>query len=461
MMNPEIARVYDDKPREACGVFGIRSLEPARVADLAYIALLNLQHRGQDGAGIAVYDDDGFVVQKDTGLVSEVFASGSHISGFPEARIAVGHTRYGTASDGGIFDHVQPIHRKIEGKSIVIAQNGHIEQLAQQHDTTTDTQVLADKIVSRMTEGEDIRAAVRQSLQGMDGAYSLVISDGVQLIGVRDPRGYRPLKYGYGQNGHFFSSEDSAIQNLLNVESIRDVERGEIIAIDDTGVYTDRIESQVQPKRVCGMEFAYFARPDSTIDGLNIQVSRGEMGKCLARNETLDVQSDMVVGVPDSGVAAALGYAEESGVPFVQALTKNRYVTRTFIQATQADRRQAVYLKHHANRELVEGKRLVVIDDSIVRGTTTKSLISMLKEQAGAKEVHLRIVWPPYKWPCYFGMDTGNPAELLASLKSPEEMAEYLGADSLEFLRVEDINDVLASAGGICTACADENYAPS
>lgn len=454
-------RYVDDKPREACGVFGIRTPVPGNVADIAYIALLNLQHRGQDGAGIAVYDDDEFVIQKDTGLVSDVFASGKHISGLPESQLAIGHTRYGTASNGDVFEHVQPIHRSAGDKSIVVAQNGHIEQLACQSESKTDTQTLADDIIDRVARGDDTISAVRSTLSEIEGAYSLVISDGSQLIGVRDPSGYRPLKYGYGQNGSFFSSEDSAIQNLLDVQSIRDVNPGELIAIDRTGVHTENFSPSGMTKKVCGMEFAYFARPDSTIDDVNVQVSRGEMGEYLARNEAPDFQADMVVGVPDSGVAAALGYTSVSGLPFVQALTKNRYVTRTFIQATQADRRQAVYLKHHANRELVEGKRLVVIDDSIVRGTTTQSLISMLKGQAGASEVHLRIVWPPYKWPCYFGMDTGNPKELLAYKKSPDEMADYLGADSLKFLSAGDIRTVLAPASGVCTACADTDYKPS
>lgn len=453
-INPQVQEV-EDKPREACGVLGIFSKTTTNLANPAYMALLDLQHRGQDGAGIAIHNlDTGFMVQKEEGLVSNVFNEGRYLDGLPEGNIAVGHARYGTSQNGGRFNALQPLHSE-NGGGYVIAHNGHIEELSQVSADETDTEQLVHQLNQRLEKGDNIVTALKEVLSGVDGAYSLVISDGEKLIGIRDPHGFRPLSLAENGDICLLASEDSALRghNL----TIRDVRPGEIVVISEKGVDSDFIPRSGE-HTTCGLEYAYFARPDSTIDGINVQQTREHMGELLVQQEMADFQADMVVGVPDSGVAAAFGYARQSSIPLEQALTKNRYISRTFIKATQADRERAVQMKLHPNSEMIARKRLVVIDDSIVRGTTTKTLVKMLRD-AGAAEVHLRISWPPYKWPCYYGMDTGNPDELLANRRSKTGMMEYLGVNSLDFLNINGVKEATKrKIGGICLACVDARY---
>ena len=446
-----------DKPREACGVFGIWQDAPKALGSTAYLALLGLQHRGQDGAGIAIYNsyENNFVIQKDLGLVDDVFADGRHLEGLPQGQIAIGHNSYSTSGAKDNFEGLQPLHSLTAGKQLVLAHNGHIDELSGLPTGETDTQVLVEMISEEMQEGLDVVYALKKVTDGMvNGAYSLVLSDGNRLVGMRDPRGFRPLMIGENDSGYCLASESSALF-ATDFHPLRDVKPGEIVVIDEKGVESIENTSGLTPK-ICGMEYAYFARPDTNLDGINIQMARERMGEILAKKEKDDFHPDMVVGVPDSGVPAAHGYAREIGIPLEQALVKNRYVTRTFIKNTQADRERAVLTKLSPNEAIIDAKKLVIVDDSIVRGTTTKTLIAMLKD-AGAAEVHLRISWPPYKWPCYFGMDTGRPDELIASKMSESEICEYIGADSLKYISTDEVKEAIGSKD-ICTACADGRY---
>ncbi len=446
-----------DKPREACGVFGIWQDAPKALGSTAYLALLGLQHRGQDGAGIAIYNKEqsNFVIQKDLGLVTEVFKDGQHLEGLPMGQIAIGHNSYSTSGAKDNFEGLQPLFSLGSGKQLVLAHNGHIDELSGLPGGETDTQVLVEMITEEMKTGMDVVAALKKVTgQLANGAYSLVLSDGDRLVGMRDSRGFRPLMIGENDDGYCLASESSALA-ATDFHPLRDVDPGEVVVIDEKGITSIEATPKRAPK-LCGMEYAYFSRPDTDLDGINIQTARERMGETLARKEAKDFHPDMIVGVPDSGVPAAHGYAREIDIPLEQALVKNRYVTRTFIKSTQADREHAVLTKLSPNRTIIEGKKLVVVDDSIVRGTTTKTLVSMLKD-AGAAEVHLRISWPPYKWPCYFGMDTGRPEELIASQMSEDEICEYIGADSLKYISTDEIKGAIGTEN-ICTACADGDY---
>lgn len=455
--SPRLTMEVGDKPRESCGVFGIWQDAPKALGSTAYLALLGLQHRGQDGAGIAIYNNENnnFIIQKELGLVTEVFADGRHLEGLPNGQIAIGHNSYSTSGAKDNFEGLQPLHSLSSGKQLVLAHNGHIDELSGLPSGETDTQVLVEMISEEMREGLGVVAALKKVTgQLVNGAYSLVLSDGHQLVGMRDPRGFRPLIVGENDNGYCLASENSAL-SATDFHPLRDVEPGEIVVIDEKGVSSIENASGLAPK-LCGMEYAYFARPDTDLDGINIQIAREKMGEMLARKESDDFKPDIVVGVPDSGVPAAYGYAREIGIPLEQALVKNRYITRTFIKNTQADRERAVHTKLSPNRSIINGMKLVVVDDSIIRGTTTKTLVNMLKD-AGAAEVHLRISWPPYKWPCYFGMDTGRPDELIASKMSENEICEYVGADSLKYISIDETKEAIGSEN-ICTACADGEY---
>lgn len=455
--SPRLTMEVGDKPRESCGVFGIWQDAPKALGSTAYLALLGLQHRGQDGAGIAIYnkENNNFIIQKELGLVTEVFADGRHLEGLPNGQIAIGHNSYSTSGAKDNFEGLQPLHSLSSGKQLVLAHNGHIDELSGLPSGETDTQVLVEMISEEMREGLGVVAALKKVTgQLVNGAYSLVLSDGHQLVGMRDPRGFRPLIVGENDNGYCLASENSAL-SATDFHPLRDVEPGEIVVIDEKGVSSIENASGLAPK-LCGMEYAYFARPDTDLDGINIQIAREKMGEMLARKESDDFKPDIVVGVPDSGVPAAYGYAREIGIPLEQALVKNRYITRTFIKNTQADRERAVHTKLSPNRSIINGMKLVVVDDSIIRGTTTKTLVTMLKD-AGAAEVHLRISWPPYKWPCYFGMDTGRPDELIASKMSENEICEYVGADSLKYISIDETKEAIGSEN-ICTACADGEY---
>ena len=444
-----------DKPREKCGVFGVIGLEGELGKTATYIALVGLQHRGQDGAGIVTHGPHKGTGVTGFGTVIDVFKEGQSLEGIPNGEVVIGHNRYSTNSGGAL----QPIIND----HFSIAHNGHIEKLSNVDDRT-DTQELAEMIEGRINNGFELRDAIQETLQGIEGAYSLIIAAEGILIGIRDPHGMRPLAMGRGKNGEIcFASEDSVL-NSIEFRYERDVEPGEMVIVTKEGPESRSIipEDEPDPSRAtCAFEFVYFARPDSNIEGRNVHIARANMGKILFENEDEGFEADIVIGVPDSGVPAAIGYGKASPIEYEAGLTKNRYITRTFIKANQDDRKKAVRLKQHVNPEITRGQRIVLIDDSIVRGTTTKELVRMLKHENGgqAAEVHLRIASPPYKWPCYFGMDTGDPAELIANNMTHKEIVEYLGVDSLSYLSVEDVSRSIGiGLGKLCFACANGQY---
>jgi amidophosphoribosyltransferase len=464
----------DDHPREECGVFGV--LCPgASVAHLTYDGLFALQHRGQEAAGMAVADLGGssLTVVKDVGLVTNVFTE--HTLKALQGDLAIGHTRYSTTG-ASVWANAQPVLRSTpERRHFALAHNGNLtntEALIERTGTlpgvvTSDSDVLAELVVQHLgTAG--LAQALADVLPGVEGAYSLVFTDGEQVIGARDPHGFRPLCIGRlrDPDGWVIASESSAL-DIIGATFERDVEPGEIVVLATSGVRSLHPfpPAAIDPK-LCVFEMVYFARPDSVLDGHEVHGYRIAMGERLAEewplpaprpgNEACDV---MVMGVPESSIPAAEGFARSSGIPYGQGLVKNRYIGRTFIAPTQGQRDRGVHRKLNPLRHNIRDKRLIVIDDSIVRGTTSRKIVQLLRD-AGAAEVHLRIASPPYRWPCYFGLDTGDPDELIASKKSVEEIRDFVGADSLGYLSIEGLlSSVRAVNGaGYCTACLTGDY---
>ena len=452
-----------DKLHEECGVFGIYSREAGNVSEDIYYGLIALQHRGQEAAGIAVSDTDGpmgnLKLKKDSGLVSEVF----HKEALEELKgnIGVGHVRYSTTG-GSDVKNAQPIAMNYIKGSLALVHNGNIvnagelkkEQMFRglAHYTTSDTEVLAYEIIGERVKSATIEEAIIKSAGKLMGGYALVVMSPRKLIGVRDPFGIKPLIMGKKNNTYILASESSAI-NAVGGEVIRDIEPGEIITIAENDIFSDR--SLCQKERAhCIFEYIYFARNDSVMDGIEIHEARVNAGRALARNSR--VNADIVVGVPDSGLAAAEGYAMESGIPFCLAFHKNSYIGRSFIKPTDEERRTAVHMKLSVLRGEVKGKSIVLIDDSIVRGTTMRQLIEMLRE-AGAREVHVRISSPPFLYPCYYGTDVPTAKQLIASHHSSEEVCKSVGANSLEYLRIEDFKTMVGDLP-LCTACFTNKY---
>lgn len=457
-MSGERFRTYEreDKPREECGIFAAISPDgiPAHVnlAERTYVGLLGMQHRGEDAAGIAIYDHQrqGFSTIKERGLVSSVFGEGRYLNGFEPTDITIGHVRYGTAGEGG-FAAAHPHHGK---NTFALAQNGHIAEMEDPKGRLTDTQMLVECIDARMDEKQDLTAATLDVLRGVTGGYSLVASDGKVLIGARDPWGFRPLSLGYQDGMYFFSSEDSA---LGGVEHIQEVQPGEMIVIGVNGVNRKMIYSVNEPA-FCSMEESYFARPDSNFKGRNVQQTRYRKGELMASQEREDFHADLVVGVPESGLDDALGYAAATGIQFSRAILKNAYIGRTFIQASQELRAQAARMKFRINQAVVKGKDIVVVDDSLVRGTNSRVLVDMLRE-AGVGKIHLRIMFPPHRFSCIYGIDTGDPTKLLANKMTSAQMVDYLGVDTLEFLTPENLQNAISPGlGGLCMACVTGDY---
>lgn len=443
-----------DTPREKCGVFGVIGLEKDLGVRATYLALIGLQHRGQDGAGIISYNENQASGMHGDGLALEVFGEGKHLSGIPDGHIVIGHNRYSTNSGGAL----QPIMKD----HFSIAHNGHIEMLAGEEDRT-DTEVLAGMIEDRIQDGADFADATVETLNSIEGAYSLVLASDDMLIGARDPFGLRPLSIGRQNDGQYCLASEDSIFGSIDFTFEREVLPGEVVIITDDGIESRQIttkEEQDVRQATCAFEYIYFARPDTNIDGINVHLARERMGAIMSDNESEGFEADIVVGVPDSGVAAAIGYGKVSELAHEQgALTKNRYISRTFIKDNQVDREKAVRLKQHVNTAITEGQRIVLIDDSIVRGTTTRALVAMLKKEGRAAEVHLRIASPPYRWPCFYGMDTGNPGELIANNMTQDEIRDFLGADSLAYLSVEDVAGAIGqSLGKLCFACANGQY---
>ncbi|MDQ4057742.1 MAG: amidophosphoribosyltransferase [Actinomycetota bacterium] len=451
--------------RDACGVVGIYA--PGEdVARLTYYALYALQHRGQESAGIAISNGDSMVVYKDLGLVAQVFDESSLRS--LQGHLAIGHCRYSTTG-GNTWANAQPSFKSGAGGQVALAHNGNLVNtldLKRQLDeaggdptpsgarlgTSNDTDIVAAHIAR--AQDRDTAAALQAILPKLSGAFSFTIMDEHKLFGVRDPFGVRPLCIGRFSSGGWVLASETCALDLIGAQFIRDVEPGEMVAIDESGLTSERFAAPTVA--ACVFEHVYFARPDSTLMGQNVYASRFRMGQRLA-NES-PAQAELVMPVPDSGVPSAQGYAQASGIPYGEGVVKNRYVGRTFIQPTQAMRQQGIRMKLNPLREVIAGKRLVVTDDSIVRGNTTRQIVNMLRE-AGAREVHLRISSPPLKWPCFYGIDMPNQDELIGSQLTVEEIGAHVGADSLAYLSVEGmIAATELPADSLCTACFTSDY---
>lgn len=446
-----------DRPGEACGVFGVygHDIDAAR---LTYFGLFALQHRGQESAGISVSDGENLTIYKDLGLVAQVFDE-STLAGLPGS-LAIGHTRYSTTGSNS-WENSQPVFRHLGSNGIALAHNGNLTNTADLAKTanadraTTDSELMTDTIAAAMSEGGlRLDEALAEVLPTFEGAFSLTVMDRSTLVGVRDPHGFRPLCLGRLDESWIIASETAAL-DILGAEFVRQIAAGEMVVVDDDGVRSTFPFAEAASK-LCIFEFVYFARPDSTLLGQTIHTTRQRMGRLLASQAP--VEADITVPVPESGIPAAQGFAAVSGIPYVDGLVKNRYVGRTFIQPAQSMRERGVRMKLNAMPGVIEGQRVVLVDDSIVRGSTTKQLVTMLRE-AGAREVHLRISSPPYRWPCFYGMDTGDQSTLLAAGRSVEEVADHLGVDSIVYLDLDNlISATGATADPFCTACLTGDY---
>ncbi len=460
----------EERLGHACGVFGVYA-PGAPVAHLAYLGLYALQHRGQESSGIAVSDGETITVVKDMGLVTQVFDE--HQLAPLVGHLAIGHNRYSTTGSS-TWRNAQPIYRSVGDAGFALGHNGNLTntvELAEQlgmlpgfgaprgdQDSTTDSALIAELVAqeyssSPRSDGRDLEVALVSVLPRLVGGFSLVLMDEAHLIAVRDRHGFWPLVLGRVESGWVVASETAAL-DIVGAHFVREVEPGEMVVIDASGMREYRF-AEPEPK-LCLFEFVYFARPDTNLYGRSVHVARQRMGEELARQAP--VEADLVMPVPESGIPAAQGYARVSGVPYGDGLVKNRYVGRTFIQPSQGLRTDSVRLKLNPLPENIRGKRLVVVDDSIVRGTTTRQVVAMLRE-AGAAEVHFRVSSPPYKWPCFYGMDTGSRSELLAADLAVGDIADYLKVDSLAYLDL----DRLTRATGVppesfCTACLTGIY---
>ena len=448
---------------EECGVFGIWSDENRDVAPDIYYGLMALQHRGQESAGIVVCDTKGplgnVCIHKGMGLVSEIFDK--NVMAGLRGNIGIGHVRYSTTG-GSMIENAQPVFLNYLKGTLALAHNGNItnadeirKELIEQGATfhgTTDSEVIAYKIaMERMNAGSIEEAAIKVS-KTLKGGYALLMVSPQKLIGVRDPLGLKPLCLGKRDGAYILASESAAIVSA-DGEYIRDIEPGEMVTITEKGVVSDFSLKQEKHAH-CIFEYIYFAREDSVMDGISVHDARLKGGAALAKR--FPVEADVVTGVPDSGIAAAVGYAEESKIPFKLAFHKNSYIGRTFIKPSQKERQSAVHMKLSLIEDVVKDKRVVLIDDSIVRGTTISSLINTMRK-AGAKEVHVRISSPPFLYPCYYGTDVPDNSELIANKLSKDEICRFIGADSLEYMEVQDLDKMVGNLP-LCKACFDNKY---
>jgi len=448
-----------DKLKEECGVFGIYSREED-VAMNTYLGLYALQHRGQESAGIAITDGSWMDVTRGMGLVNEVFRH--QLPNMENQYIAIGHVRYSTTGSS-LLANTQPLMVNYSGGKISLAHNGNLtnateircglEEQGTVFQTSMDSEVFVNLIArSRKATVEE---KIMESLVKIKGAYCLTIMTEDKLIGARDPQGFRPLCVGKMGNTWVLSSESCAL-DTVGAEFIRDIEPGELVVIDDNGMKSYRF-AEVTNRASCIFEYIYFARPDSVIDGQSVHDARFAMGRVLARESGF--KADIVISVPDSGTTAATGFAYEAGIPFKEGLIKNRYIGRTFIQPTQKKRDTSVRLKLNAIKSVVNGKSVILVDDSIVRGTTSGKIVHMLKA-AGATAVHMCISSPPIGYPCFYGIDTSARKELIAASKTVEEICEYIGADSLHFLSIEGLKKCVSKVNceDMCYACFNSSY---
>ena len=470
---------------EECGVFGIYSGTCYPVARDVYYGLYALQHRGQESCGIVVGDDGLFFPHKDVGEVHTVFDRET-LDRLPQGTMAIGHVRYSTTG-GDDRTNCQPMQVNHQKGKMALAHNGNISNAFELRSrleldgaifhSTSDTEIIAYLVTRERLKHPSIEEAVLATMPHLEGAYSLVLMSATKLIAVRDPHGFRPLCYGQTEDGRYVVASESCALEAVGANFIRDVRPGEVLVFDrqireymnpdlhasaagSTGALTtSSLTAPVETaeKKTCIFEYIYFARPDSVIDGVSVHEARMQAGRILARedHESPDL-ADVVIGVPDSGLDAALGYALESGIPYGIGLIKNKYIGRTFISPTQEERVNQVRIKLNPIRSTVEGKRVVLIDDSIVRGTTSGHIVKLLRE-AGAKEIHMRISAPPFLHPCYYGTDIDSEENLIASHHTVEEIAEIIGADSLRYLPVESLPELISS-NQICNACFTGDY---
>ena len=447
---------------EECGVFGAFSTQPMNLAGMAYYALYALQHRGQESCGIVVNDDGVFSVHRDLGEVNDVFTAET-MQGFPEGSMAVGHVRYGTTG-GTNRANCQPIVVNHSKGKLALAHNGNLtnayelrltlEQNGAIFHSTSDTEIIAYIITQQRLRTTSIEQAVGAAMDLLEGAYSLVVMSSAKMIALRDPHGFRPLCYGKTPDGAYVIASESCALTAVGATLERDLLPGEMLIFDAQGIHSDRTHCNTRVKRICAFEYIYFARPDSVIDGISVHAARKKAGELLAKRHP--VEADLVVGVPDSGLDAAIGYAEASGIPFGLGFIKNKYIGRTFISPGQGARVDKVRIKLSPIFDEVRGKRVILIDDSIVRGTTSTQIVSLLRS-AGAKEIHMRISSPPFRNPCYYGTDIDSREHLIACHHSVEETAQIIGADSLGYLEVEDLAQMIGS-DRFCHACFSGSY---
>ena len=453
-----------ENPEEACGVFGIYA-DNEDVARMTYFGLHALQHRGQESAGIAVADGHSLMVVKNLGLVTQVFTESDLES--LKGHLAVGHTRYSTTGSGKKWENAQPMISAIGPNTIALAHNGNLVNTASLREelgklgvrfrSTTDSEVMV-RLVDHFTQvHHSIRGGIRDAMRMMRGAYAVVMMSEDALYAFRDPNGVRPLVLGQlnsGRRGWVVASETCAL-DIVGAEYVRDVAPGELIRIKNGELESEQAVPPGPPS-LCIFEFVYFARPDSVMNNQSVYEARRRQGMALARTKPVD--ADLVIGVPDSGIPGAVGYARASALPYGEGLVKNRYVGRTFISPTQSLRQQGIRLKLNPLKHIIDGKRLIVVDDSIVRGNTSKQLVQLLFD-AGAAEVHMRLTSPPVVWPCFYGIDTDTQEQLIAANHSLDEIRDFIGATSLAYLSLDDlVASTGCDASDFCRACFDGEY---
>lgn len=449
---------------EECGVFGIFESKTSYVAQSVYLALYALQHRGQESCGIAINDDGVFAHHKGNGLVPDVFTK-DRLEHLGMGNMAIGHVRYSTTG-GKNINNIQPlVIRHIKG-NLALAHNGNLVNATDIRKSfelnggifhgTSDTESIAYAIVSNRLYSKSTEEAIEKTMPNLKGAYSCIVMTATKMIAFRDPNGFRPLCIGKTNDGAWCVSSESCALDAIGAKFVRDVLPGEIVTIDMNGVHSNKAHCK-NKGTLCVFEYIYFARPDSVIDGASVEHARMRAGAFLAKESPVD--ADIVIGVPDSGLDAALGYANESGIPYGIGFIKNRYIGRSFIQPNQNQREDAVRIKLNAIKENIKGKRVIMIDDSIVRGTTCARIVNLLRE-AGAKEVHMRVSSPPFKYPCYFGTDVDSQENLIAcQYESVDEIAKVIGVDSLAYLSIDATHKLASEASvGFCDGCFTGNY---
>lgn len=451
--------------REECGVFGVFAKNTSDVAATVYYGLYALQHRGQESCGIVVNDDGVFSTYKDTGLVSDVF-SPAVLEKLGNGNMAVGHVRYGTTGTDGRLNAQPIVVNHIKGR-MALAHNGNLVNSAELRKdlemegsifhTTSDTEVISYMITKERISAPSIEESVNRAMNKIKGAYSLVIMSPQKLIAARDENGFRPLCYGMTEDGAYIVASESCALDAVGAKYIRDVEPGEIVIFEENGIRTIKDHCNKSEHKICIFEYIYFARPDSHIEGISVHSARLKAGACLAMEHP--VAADVVIGVPDSGIDAAIGYSRQSGIPYGIGFIKNKYIGRTFISPGQKTREKSVRIKLNTVGETVKGKRVILIDDSIVRGTTSARIVKLLRE-AGATEVHMRVSAPPFLNPCYYGTDIDSRDSLIACNHTIKEIEEIIGVDSLGYLNTDHLSMLIGTkcGEGYCAACFDSKY---